>query len=272
MKHTSYFVLHRRGQGRMVYKFWLRPQKLGLFLFYTDSFPLSSAMHFLSLFLICSNSHASEWDALYRQQVLLGQFFRFIAPEFIERRSHDQSFADFCQWATDADFAVDCTDAPNILSTIGIRGFNDGNFSTGYLPNSVQMLSIIRCRKRYVLQTRTLPLGLISASFMDNHIFGTVDLQHLPPHTVYFDISRNSIIGPIWLDGLPEAIAEIDLAYNCIRQYVLYVEDIPETLKWVSLCRNKVREVQFTREELVDKAEISIGRSSAEKSKYSLRG
>ena len=49
MKQTSYFALHRRGQGRMIYKFWLRAQRLGLFLFYTVCFPLSSAMHFLFL-------------------------------------------------------------------------------------------------------------------------------------------------------------------------------------------------------------------------------
>ena len=152
---------------------------------------------------------------------------------------------DYCKWR-----GVTCENGVVIeikYSTIAYSSHGT-NFQIEYAPNTVRVLELRMCRQEYQLQTRRLPRDCECIRFDSNRIYGTVDLRHLPDGMRVFRVEQNKITGPIELTMLPPRLEILDLSRNRIKQRVVYLENLPETLERITLDAvygtNKIRSVE----------------------------
>ena len=183
--------------------------------------------------------HAARELQLDRQAALITRFFSDIDSAFLDTRTDDFTMREVCDWRKTAQtFALECR--YGLVQNIRFGSVQHGNFQIGYTPHTVERLSIYNCKQRYVLETRTLPRGSKWVFFHRNLIFGTLDLEHLPPIIQTFDVSENRITGPIVLRNLPSTLCNLFIYSNRIQQEVLYYDTLPKALGCVSLGKNAI--------------------------------
>ena len=191
-----------------------------------------------------------------RQNILLEQFFGAIDSAYMEKRMGNRSIREVCDWEELPNCIISCWNG--LIHGMHLDGVQHGNFLIEYLPSTVAEIFIHSCKQKYQLQTRMLPRHIRWFSMYKNKLFGTIDLQGLPPRTLLLDVSRNNISGPIILRDLPQAMYNIFLDNNKIQQDVLFYSNLPVSLKLVSLRGNRIRAIQPTGEN-VDHRDIFHG-------------
>ena len=178
-----------------------------------------------------------------RQNILLETFFSTIDSAYMNERMGGQTTRETCEWGGNShNFAIRCIDG--IVNSMCFESVYQGNFSIEFLPTTIEQIILRRCNQKYQLQTRMLPKGMKWLYLTNNLLFGTIDIQNLPRHMRVFDVSKNNINGPIILRGLPKTICNLCVSQNDIQQEVLYYDDLPGSLIWVSLGGNRIHSIQ----------------------------
>nr|KNH09607.1 glutamine synthetase [Perkinsela sp. CCAP 1560/4] len=72
---------------------------------------------------------------------------------------------------------------------------------------------------------------------------GRLNLQFLPPGIEHFDVSDNSIEGPIDFPHLPPQLISLDMSNNNIKQEVVELGELPQTLELMDFTGNEIKRI-----------------------------
>ena len=156
-------------------------------------------------------------------------FFANLTPQDTQFIISREDKRDFCLWK-----GIECTDDKHIQK-VKMSYRSSGNFLVGFLPHSVEYLSIIFCKQTFVFSARELPLNIHLLDFGNNLITGSLRCEYLPRKLHEVTLQNNKLTGPLFLHDLPPNLAYLRLHFNKIHQSVVYYHELPKTIIIISL-------------------------------------
>ena len=196
------------------------------------------------LFEIVLMYDAPSPTQIQMQGVLIEEFFQNIDLEVKKAltRGGKKPFRDICHWEYRQRTRAMCDQG--LVVTIGIYDVAIGELRFDFLPPTVRNVDVMRCRQSQTLEVCRLPRCLQRIDFSGNLMCGSLDLAYLPERLERFLAPHNIFSGSITLRSLPRTLLAIDLGYNVgIGPQTLYVDNLPASLKDVSLVGTKVRAI-----------------------------
>ena len=171
------------------------------------------------------------------QNILMQRFTEAVDPQLIQLLCADGPTRDICQWkrlsrGSGKTFDVSCEEG--ILRSVIIESERH-LYRPEFLPQTVQLFTMIDCSQKYPFSMRHLPSAARSVNIHQNQLYGRLDLTCLPALLRNLNVATNQFSGPITLTHLPYTIEELSMTYNRISQSVLRYGKWPPGLQFVSL-------------------------------------
>ena len=151
-------------------------------------------------------------------------------------------FRDICNWEYRQDTRVACENG--LLISVGLYDIAICQLRFAFAPPTLRFMNLRRCGQTNGFHVRQLPRCLQRIDFSGNFMIGTLDLRNLPRRLERFIGRQNLLSGSLTLCNLPRTLVTLDLSVNKeLGPQTLLFDNLPASLKEVSLQRTKVRDV-----------------------------
>ena len=145
---------------------------------------------------------------------------------FERRVLAQESPNDACRWAH-----VECSGTGEVVRITQDKcAFKYKRLKIGWLPKTLESITIVHLEINEGLETRTLPPNLTYFHFDDCALRGSVELWTLPSTLMYFLVPNNCFEGVLLVDNLPKGIRKIHLSNNWIDSVLVINTGIPDSL------------------------------------------
>ena len=193
-------------------------------------------------FFLCVDASHLQFDRSEAQNTLIRQFFEETAENHLHKLGHGDSHSDVCRGKLHRSWnGIACKDG--VVCGIECDSWEFGRLHVEYLPPTVRRISMTKSNQCYEIQTSRLPRDLRKIDACENLIYGTFDLRRLPANTREVILDWNNIVGPIFLTDLPKRFEYLGMCNNSIRQKVVPLANLPETIRYIELDGNAIRKL-----------------------------
>ena len=134
-----------------------------------------------------------------------------------------------------------------------------GSIILGNLP-SVTEFDVNFNKLSGSLDIHNLPASIVYFGAKGNEFSGTVDMSHLPDRLNILTLAENKISGTIDLSHIPKSLHELDVSDNAIKQNLLTIGILPNSLYRISLQGNPIQGIEFQEPEIGFDPRVRLGR------------
>ena len=199
---------------------------------------LSPMFHPL-IFVASDNSHIGRVGmASLPQQALMELVFDQVQQKREIFDVHD-GYADVGNWpglAHDANREIVRIEWENDFSDF--RYPHRGSVELGFLPSSLQIVTLKLCFFEGEIKTESLPVNLKEFDIRGNNFSGELCAKSLPPQLVRIDVAVNCLTGTLDLRNLPQNLQTLRAEQNYFSGNI-QLDSLPRPLRQVNLSHNQ---------------------------------
>ena len=205
------------------------------------------------------------------QKIFVTQMFKMNAvkyPDSVLRDIDKDVRGDVCWWR-----GIQCTDGKVTTLVLNQSRFPI-ELDVDWLPPTLTKVKVRHIGMGQVFHTRRLPRGLTKCVIQAAHLRGSLDLQALPEKIEILDLAHNSMYGVLYVVEMPQTVKRICLTNNVIQKVFVNNACLPKCLGEIQVTSTrkpvKIRSIGDGKVDArVHSSKFTIASSSSDSSDYS---